>query len=107
MDVELIKVVYVAIAFVAVSISSIIDWKAYGEGEKFNIGKFFSAYVRTAWALIPSAILFAGIGLSVELALGLAGMAFGIDNSIQAGNNLGKNGKNGKNGVVSGMVVTT
>ncbi len=85
----IIQIAYVVAAFVAVGISSVINWKSYGEGESFDVAKFFSAYVRTTWALVPMALLFsASFGLTVEGILAIVGLAFGIDSSIVASKNL-------------------
>jgi hypothetical protein len=89
-NLEFIKGVYVLVAFVAVAVSSYLNWKAVAGDEPFNLAKFLSAYIRTAWALVPSAILLAVFGLHVELALALAGEAFGIDLSVQLGLKVGK-----------------
>jgi len=85
-----IQLIYITVAFISTAISSGVNWKAYGDGETFDATKFFSAYVRTAWAMIPTAILFASQGLTIELAFGLAGLAFGIDNSVKSALELGK-----------------
>lgn len=81
MEQWIIQLIYIAASFLAVGLSSFLNWKSQVPNEAFNPYKFFSAYVRTAWALIPTALLFATQGLTVELLFGIIGITFGIDNS--------------------------
>ncbi len=90
LDPELIKLVYVIAGFVAVALSSLINWKASDPPEPFNTGKFLSAYVRSAWGLVPLAFNVAlSLGLTVEGFLTIFAVAFGIDNGVQAAQRFG------------------
>ena len=90
LDPELIKLVYVVAGFVAVALSSLINWKTNDPPEPFNSGKFLSAYIRTAWGLVPLALSMASsLGLTVEGILAVSAIAFGIDNGVQAALSMG------------------
>ncbi len=86
---ELVKLVYVVARFLAVGLSSLINWKSNDPPESFNAGKFFSAYVRSAWGLVPLALSLASLGLTVEGVLAIIAVAFGIDNGVQAAHRFG------------------
>ena len=91
MDAEIVQVVYVVAAFLSVGLSSWINWKANGADEPFNAAKFLSAYLRTAWAIIPLALGLAGsLGISVEGLLAVVGVALGVDNAVLQSQNLGQ-----------------
>ena len=90
LDPETVKLIYVAAGFVAVALSSLINWKSSDPSEPFNSCKFFSAYVRSAWGLVPLALsIAASLGLSVEGLLAISAVAFGIDNGVKAAQNMG------------------
>jgi len=90
MEQYIIELIYVLVAFLAVAISSYINWKASDPPEGFNTGKFLSAYVRTVWAIIPSALVMsADLGLTVTGLLAIAGLAFGVDNIVLTSKSLG------------------
>jgi hypothetical protein len=83
MDVEIMKIIYIIVSFVAVAFSSYLNWRA-NKPEAFDVHKFFSAYLRTAWGLVPLALAFAvGLGLTVEGFMAIIAAAFGIDNGVQ------------------------
>ena len=87
---EIVKAVYIVAALLFVGLFSWINWKSNAPEEAFNAAKFLSAYIRTVWALIPFALFTAIGGLSVEGFLGVAGVAFGLDNVVLASADLGK-----------------
>src|SRR5512135_2217631 len=89
-DADFAKVLYILVAFAAVGVSSLLNWKTAGEGEAFDWQKFLSAYLRTFWAIIPLSLGMASLGISVEGILAIAGTAMGIDNTVAAAKNLGK-----------------
>ena len=90
LDPEQVKLIYVAVGFIAVALSSLINWKSSDPPEPFNSAKFFSAYVRSAWGLVPLALSVAGsLGLTIEGILAIGAVAFGIDNGVKAAQNMG------------------
>ena len=90
LDPEIVKLIYVAAGFAAVALSSLINWKSSDPSEPFNAGKFLSAYVRSAWGLVPLALsIAASLGLSIEGLLAISAVAFGIDNGVKAAQNMG------------------
>ncbi len=102
----MIKLVYVVAGFIAVALSSLINWKASDPTEPFNAGKFFSAYMRSAWGLIPLALgIAASLGLTIEGILAIGAVAFGIDNSVKAAQKIGATAKKAAQ-AVDGTLVT-
>ncbi len=90
LDPELLKLIYVVVGFIFVALSSLINWKNSDPPEPFNAGKFLSAYVRSAWGLVPLALSVASsLGLTIEGILAIGAVAFGIDNGVKAARNMG------------------
>lgn len=96
MDLEIIKTLYVVIAFLAVAFSACVNWKSSDPSEKFNLAKFFSTYIRTVWGLVPLALGLAVFGFTIEGVLAILAAAFGIDNAILRSKKLGNGKKNNK-----------
>ena len=83
MDPELLTIIYVAVALLAVAGSSLLNWKKNNtDNESFDVAKFLSAYMRTAWGLIPLVLGMVSMGLNVTAILAIIGLAFGLDNII-------------------------